>query len=75
MRQIEKRLQKLKEAIRPDDNMFTFEELYRSMWLTNKKDYLKLASRPEYLYLKARIPEFEWEDEKARKARRSGRGT
>ena len=36
MRHIQKRLQKLKEAIRPDDNSFTFMELCRSMWQKDK---------------------------------------
>jgi hypothetical protein len=44
MRQIQKRLQKLKESIRPNDNSFTFEELCRSMWQLDKKGYLKLAN-------------------------------
>jgi len=69
MRQIQKRLQKLKEAIRPDDNMFTFEELCRSMWRQNKKGYLELANSPRNLHLRARIPEFEREDLEAQRAR------
>jgi len=43
MRQIHKRLQKLRETVGPDDNLFTFEELCRSMWRKNKKEFKKLV--------------------------------
>ena len=44
MRQIEKRLRKLKKAIRPDDDIFTFEELCRSMWRTDKEAFRRPPS-------------------------------
>ena len=68
MRQIQKRLQKLKEAIRPDDNMFTFVELCRSMWRQDKKRYLKMANS-EFPLLRGGIVQFELEDLEAEKAR------
>jgi hypothetical protein len=68
MRQIEKRLQKLKEAIRPDDNMFTFVELCRSMWQQDKKRYLEMANG-KYHILRRGIAQFELEDLEAQRAR------
>ena len=50
MRQIQKRLQKLKEAIRPDDNSFTLMELCRSMWQQNKDSFREMVNTkcPEF---------------------------
>jgi hypothetical protein len=68
MRQIEKRLQKLKEAIRPNDNSFTFEELCRSIWREDKKRYLEMANN-EYPLLMGGIVQFEAEDQEAARTR------
>ena len=50
LRQIEKRLQKLKEAIRPDDNSFTLMELCRSMWQQDKDSFREMVNSkyPEF---------------------------
>ena len=66
MRQIEKRLEKLKESIRPGDNSVTLEELCRSMWQMDKRRYLQDAK--EQFIMSSFIPQFEREDPRARGA-------
>jgi hypothetical protein len=68
MRQIQKRLQKLKEAIRPDDNSFTFMELCRSMWQKDKKRFQKMATN-EFPMLRLAVAQFEAEDLEAQRIR------
>jgi hypothetical protein len=68
MRQIQKRLQKLTEAIRPDDDSFTFMELYRSMWDSDKKSFLKLANN-EFPMLSLAVAQFEADDLEAERTR------
>ena len=45
MRQIQKRIQKLQAAIRPDDDTFTFEELCRSYWQGDRKAFQELVKQ------------------------------
>ena len=72
MREIQKRLQKLKAAIRPEDNSFTFMELCRSMWQLDKKRFLKMANN-EYPMLMLAVAQFEADDLEARRIRRRSR--
>jgi hypothetical protein len=71
MRQIEKRLQKLNESIRPDDNMFTFEELCRSIWRQNKKAFRKFVDQDCRFGIY--VAQFELEDADALQAAKAAR--
>ena len=71
MRHIQKRLQKLREAIRPDDNTFTFMELCRSMWQQDKDGFRKEAKRcPDY---RIAMGFLEAEDQEAERAKKRSR--
>jgi hypothetical protein len=61
MRQIHKRLQKLKEAIRPDYNSFTLMELCRSMWQQDKDSFREMVNT-KYPGLRIAIGYLEAED-------------
>jgi hypothetical protein len=71
MRQIQKRLQKLGESIRPDDNSFTFEELCRSLWRKNKKAFKKLVDQDCMFGIY--VAQFELEDADALRAAKTAR--
>jgi hypothetical protein len=68
MRQIQKRLQKLKEAIRPDDNSFTFMELYRWLWVQDKRHFQEMADG-EFPMLRLAIAQFEADELEAERTR------
>ena len=69
---IQKRLQKLKKAIRPDDNSFTFIELCRSVWQQDKDRFREMANSncPEY---RIAIGFLEAEDREAERAQKRSR--
>ena len=61
-RQISRRLERIEERVRPKhrDGMFTFEELCRDIWRSNKKAFRKMAVGNMLSYF---IPQFEREDD------------
>ena len=71
MRHIQTRLRKLNEAIRPDDDMFTFEELCRSYWQGDRKAFKKLVNQQPLLSIF--VAQFELEEADALRAANAAR--
>ena len=71
MRHIHNRLRKLKEAIRPDNDMFTFEELCRSLWQGDRKAFKNLVNQQPLLSIF--VAQFELEEADALRAAKAAR--
>jgi hypothetical protein len=71
VKHIRKRLQKLNERIRPDDDGFTFGELCRAIWRKDKKSFRRLVAQDSRFAIY--LAEFELEDANALRAAKAAR--